>query len=479
VKRGGVVGAVTFSLTLLCLQLGPAARAGFPEAFRAFNEGHYDEARKQFLELAQLGHAASQYDLGAMALQGQGAPKDLGVAVGWLTAAADNGDTQLAPEKLAAVRATLNDEQRKAADEIEARYGRAGLMQTVLPIPPPGAHCRNVVPAQVSRKTSSDSNYYPSSGRWRDQNGFVILQFAVGVDGVPRDPEILMSVPSPDYSAAALDIWMPSRWVPAKRDGVEVESKVAVKVVFSMIGGGVLWDLPALKAIREKALTGDPTAQYQIGLAATLDPSLGIPARQAYSLLLSAAQGGQPRAQYWVALRFMSVEGCGVDRKKIPWLRAAAGAGNGPAQVALALDLLHGQPSDEQITEVRQLLEQAASSGDPYAMKHVAALLAASPLAALRDPATARSVADRLVKSPIVESDPQMYEAAALAYAASGNFWEARAKEQHAIKKALQLRWDTQPMQERFALYSSSKSWSGDLFAETSGSAQQPTAPAQ
>jgi TPR repeat protein len=475
------VGALILSLTLLCAQLAlgaPPALADFATAFRAYSEGHYEQAHAEFLQLAQFGHAASQYDLGAMALQGQGTPKDLGAAVGWLTAAAENGDTQLPPEKLAAVRATLNDEQRKAADEIEARYGRAGLMQTVLPVPPPGAHCRNVVPAQVSHKITSDSNYYPSGGRWRDQNGFVILQLTIGVDGVPRDPEILMSVPNPDFSAAALDVWMPSRWVPAKRDGVPVESKVEGKVIFSM-AGGVLWDLPALKAIREKALTGDPTAQYQIGLAATLDPTLGIPPRQAYSLLVSAAQGGHPRAQSWAANRFMSIEGCGgSDRKKLPWLHAAASAGDGPAQVALALDLLSGQPSDEQVTEARQLLEQAARSDDTYALKHVAALLAASPLAALRDPATAKSVADRLAKSPI-ESDPQMYEAAALAYAASGDYSDARAKEQRAIKKALQLGWDTQQMQERFALYSRGKPWSGDLFAETSGGAQQPTTPAQ
>lgn len=468
-KRRDMLCASTLSLALLGLASGLPARADFPGAFKAYSEGHYEQAHAEFLRLAQLGNAVAQYDLGAMALQGQGGPKDLGAAVGWLTAAADNGDTRLSPEKLAAVRATLDDEQHKAADEIEARYGRAGLMHTVLPVPLPGAHCRNTVPARVSHKTTPDENYYPSSGRRGDQNGFVILQLTIGVDGVPRDPEILMSVPSPDFSAAAIDIWMPSRWTPAERDGVAVESKVAVKVAFLMIGGGVLWDLPALKAIRETALAGDPTAEYQIGLAATLDPSLGIPEREAYSLLVSAAQGGQPRAQYWAASRFMSVGACGVDRMKIPWLRAAASAGNGPAQVALALDLLSSQPSAGQVTEARQLLEEAARSDDLYAMKHVAAVLAGSPLEGLRDPATAKSVADRLMRSSI-ESDPQMYEAAALAYAATGNFWEARAKQQLAIKKAQQLQWDTRQLQERLAAYQTSKPWTGDLFASESAS---------
>ncbi|MFZ1097880.1 MAG: hypothetical protein WAN26_00590 [Steroidobacteraceae bacterium] len=131
-KRGGVVCALVL---LLAFQPGSPAQAGFPEAFKAYSEGHYEEARAQFLQLAQLGSAASQFDMGAMALHGQAGPKDLGAAVGWLTAAADNGDTQLPPEKLAAVRATLSDEQLRAADDIVSRYGHAGLARTALPIP--------------------------------------------------------------------------------------------------------------------------------------------------------------------------------------------------------------------------------------------------------------------------------------------------------------------------------------------------------
>lgn len=448
---------------LAALGAGALARADFPAATRDYEAGRYDAAHSEFLKLAELGDAASQFNLGAMAMHGQGGPKDSGVAVGWLLAAADNGSLRIPHDQLVDMRFHLSDAERKTADDILAHFGRAGLAETVLPVPTPGAHCRNTVPAQVTRTITPSSNYYPSGGRRGDQNGFVILQMRVDVDGIPRDPEILMSVPSPEFSAAAVDVWMPSRWIPAQRDGVPVPSKVAVKVVFNMQGGGVLWDRPALKAIREAALTGDPTAQYQIGLAATLDPSLGILASQAYKLLVSAAQGGHPRAQYWAATRFTSVGTCDVDRKKMPWLRAAASAGDGAAQLALALELL-SQPTPDQVGAARALLEQAAQSDDVYAMRHVAALLAASPIAALRDPATARSVADRLMKSPS-ESDPQLYEAAALAYAASGNFWEARAKEQQAIRKAQQLQWDTQPLQERLALYGGSKPWNGDLFA--------------
>src|SRR4029077_8231248 len=65
--------------------------ADFQAALREYNAGHYDVAHAQFLALAELGDCSSQFNLGAMALQGQGGPKDAGSGVGWLQAAAGNG----------------------------------------------------------------------------------------------------------------------------------------------------------------------------------------------------------------------------------------------------------------------------------------------------------------------------------------------------------------------------------------------------
>src|SRR5690242_21018178 len=121
----GVLGA---------LDPGAAARADFPAAMKDFNQGHYEAAHEQFLALAELGDGASQFNLGAMALQGQGGPKDPGTAVGWLMAASDNGYHGLARDKLDDMKLKLTDEQRKSADEIFQHYGHAALEQTVLPV---------------------------------------------------------------------------------------------------------------------------------------------------------------------------------------------------------------------------------------------------------------------------------------------------------------------------------------------------------
>ena len=444
---------------LLC----PLAYADFPAALQQYKDGQFDAAHAAFLGMAALGDNASQFNLGAMALQGQAGPKDIATAVGWLTAAAENGSRRLAPEKLADMRAKLTDEQRGAADAIVARYGRDGLQKTTLPVPPAQAHCGNLTPPALRKGVAADAEFYPRVGRVSNQNGFVIVQMTVGVDGVPRDPEILMSVPTPEFSAAAIDYWLQARFNPAIQDGTPVEARVSVKSIFKLDGGGSLWDIGDLRSMREKALTGDPTAEWQIGLGATLDPSLGIPANQAQQLLVSAAQGGQPRAQYWAANRFMSLGNCDPQSKKSPWLRASAAAGEGAAQLALALDLLNGEPSAAEVSQAKALLEDAGRSDNFYARKHVAALLASSPTTAIREPAIALEVAKKLW-SERIEADPQMFEAVAAAYAANHDTWEAVSKQKMAIKRATILGWNTRLMQERLAAYQQSRTWTGDLF---------------
>jgi uncharacterized protein len=468
-KRRGVRCASAL-LAVAGVQFSPPAPADFPQAFQAFEAGRYAEARAEFLQLAQLGHAASQFDLGAMALHGQGGPEDLGAAVGWFTAAADNGDTQLPPEKLAAVRATLNDEQLKTADDIVNRYGHAGLLKTVLPASS-DARCPDIAQARLLH-AGSTSRDYPREVRER-RDAFVVVQLSIGADGVARDPEVLMAAPTRDFPSSAVHIAMSGSYQPATRDGKAIESKLSVKVQFK-VSGGSLWDAPKLKSVRQLASDGVPSAEYVIGLAAALDSSLGISVPQAQVLLLSAAQGGDASAQYWVA-NLMS-RGCQQNNKMLPWLQAAASGGSGAAQLALAMRLLSGTPSAEQLTQARLLLEKASGSDDFYVLTHVAALLAASPFEAIRDAGKARAVADKLDKDP-VPSDPQLNEAIAAACAANGDFRKAVDGQQTALSEASRLHWSNLgPMEARLATYRASKPWFGDLFADPSAAAAEPAA---
>src|SRR5205823_6337275 len=66
------------------LSIAVAAHADFRAALADYNAGRYLAAHEQFQRLAELGDCSSQFNLGAMALKGQGGPKDSGSRVGWL-----------------------------------------------------------------------------------------------------------------------------------------------------------------------------------------------------------------------------------------------------------------------------------------------------------------------------------------------------------------------------------------------------------
>jgi hypothetical protein len=218
------------------------------------------------------------------------------------------------------------------------------------------------------------------------------------------------------------------------------------------------------QSARQRADAGDPAAAYLVGLTGLLDASLGISYARAGELLLGAARDGDARAQYWVGSQLRAASICRSHLNGAVWLRHAADGGSASAQLMLATDLLNADPSAAQAAEARRLLERAATADSFYVRKHVVALLAASPLDAVRDPGAALAVAMKLAAGDI-QSDPQMFEVIGAAYAAKGDFRQASAQQQMAIRKAQSLAWNTREMAARLSAYRDGRPWRGDLLA--------------
>lgn len=448
--------------TILCGALtaaalaAAAAHADFNAALADYKAGHYDTAQRQFTAMGELGDCSSQFNLGVMALHGQGGAKDIGAGLGWLEAAATNGCEEMAGGQVTALKGALSPQEEKAAADIVARYGHEALHAQG--IVDPDLTCNERSRAAVMQAPAPE---YPGSGKHR--NGLVIGELTIGVDGRPRDPEILLAVPDETFAAAAVESWLHSRFTPAARNGAPVESRLQVRIPFTTAGGEALWSSAPYKDTHAAADAGDPAAEYLVGLAATADPSLGIGPGRGTQLVIFAARDGNPKAQYWLGEQLRSVAACHPQASGAAWLRHAAAGGEASAQLLLARDLLGASPTEAQVGEARTLLEHAAGADGYYVRKHVVALLAASPIAALRDPTTAQQVAARLALGDI-QSDPQMFEALAAAAAAGGNFAGAVSQQQTAIGKARDLAWNTHAMEERLAAYKSGKAWQGDLL---------------
>jgi len=422
-----------------------------------YKAGHYEVAHAQFLALAELGDCSSQFNLGAMALKGQGGPKDTGSGVGWLQAAAGNGCESLVGGRLPGLSAKLSPDEARAAAAIVSRYGHAALQARG--VVNPELSCSGLQPAQVLQAPGPDD---PRPYASRGQSAIVITALTVGTDGRARDPEILLAVPEGALAAAAVEAWLNSRFAPAQRDGHGVESRLQAKLLFAAADGSALTGAEAFRRARPAADSGDPAAGYLVGLTATVDTSLGISSARAGQLLLASARDGYPQSQYWIGSQLHYATACAGRADGVVWLSHAADGGSASAQVLRAEELLRAGAA--QAAEARALLEKAAASDSFYVRKHVVALLAASAVDTVRDPATALQVAQRLVNDPI-QSDPQMFEAVAAAYAAHGDYEAARSQQRQAIHKAQALSWNTAFMSARLEAYRSGKPWYGDLFA--------------
>ena len=444
------------AFTAASLAAATIAHADFNAALADYKAGHYDTARRQFTAMSELGDCSSQLNLGVMALHGQGGAKDVGTGVGWLEAAATNGCEESVAGQVAALKGALSPQEEKTAAGILARYGHEALHAQG--IVDPDLNCADRSRATVTQAPAPE---YPAAGKKR--NGLVIGELTIGVDGRPRDPEILFAAPEEAFAAAAVESWLHSRFTPATYKGTPVESRLQVRAPFNVAGGEALWSSAAYKGQRAAAEAGDPQAEYQVGLAATADPSLGLSAARGTQLVIFAARDGNTSAQYWLGEQLRSVAVCHPGVNGAAWLEHAAAGGDASAQLQLATDLLRASPTESRVHAVRKHLEQAASADSYSVWKPVGALLAASPLAPLRDPATAQQVASRLSAGGI-QSDPQMFEALAAAAAAGGDFAGAASQQETAIRKARDLKWETHAMEERLAAYKSGKAWQGDLF---------------
>jgi uncharacterized protein len=439
-----------------------AAHADFASALANYRAGKFVEARVEFLELAELGDGPSQFNLGAMLLRGEGMEQDSGAAIGWLRASLENGHEGISPEQLQTSEAKLTDEQRRSATEVLARYGRDALLDRVLPRDEAVA-CQRVYRAPRSQRLSPPE--YPLEERYAGQSGIVVVEFTVGVDGLARDPQVLAAAPAKKFDAATIRGVLRSRFTPADLDGKAVEGRHMIRSVFKITdGGGILWNNEKIEVIKQRAEAGLPNAQFIAGLLGILDESLGIPEAAAQRLLLSAAQAGHPDAQYWIATDVRDERYCRPDSQKSrPWLQQAARGQLIPAKVALAYELL-ADASQATAASIKELLQPVIDGDSSHALKHAAALLSGVSHPQLRDAVLALRAAQKLDEMD-ADYDPQVSEAIAAAHAATGDFKRAARFQQRAIKAATELKWNTQRMQERLAVYTNGKAWTGDLFA--------------
>jgi len=450
------------ALAAFALVIAPTlARADFNSAVADYAAQRFEPARAEFESLAALGDGASQFNLGAMYLRGEGVAKDRATGVGLMLAAAQNGFAGLGPEKLAALQAGFTAPEQATVKAVLDRYGRDALelkgVPAELPVLSTPGGCGNFQHAEyetIANRNAAFAEY--------EQDGLIVLDLTVGIDGLAHDPEVLLAFPPNFFDKDIINSYLQSRFKPAIRDGQPTPARVRVHMTTAVEGGGRLWAPSRFAQIRERAEKGQPDAQYFIGMAGSLDPTLGIASEHAHEMVLGAAKGGYPRAQYLVGVFEAPGPGCTSHARSDLWFEEAARRGEAAASIALARDLLNAKPGPPDLARVRALIQTSSGSSEAYVLRHAIALEVDPRL----DPADASrlgALAERLQKA-MNRIDPEDYDALAAAAAVNGDYPAAVSAGEHALSLAKGLYWNTSAIEERLAGYRAHRAFHGDLL---------------
>lgn len=290
--------------------------------------------------------------------------------------------------------------------DLQARYNQAALDTRLMPKFLKGKEFENRDPVRLSKPFIPS---YPEDARSQGIQGEVYVEFIVAPDGRARLPRILYAVPPRAFDETVRHSIMRSLYLPARVNGRPVATTVSTFYNFKMDVADREYQGLQLR-VREtlaKAQAGDPSAQILYGMMLAGLPQLHQSYAQALPWFLKAAQAGAPYAQYQVGTGLLVGRGCQCDAGKGEiWLEKAAQADEPNAQVSLAEYLLRDKPGNEAVNGALVWLERAAKQGSNAAKLRLAAILAASPSAEIRNPARALALSASLDRE--YKQDPSL-----------------------------------------------------------------------
>lgn len=434
------------------------ARADLYGSEQEYKARDYTHAFEEFLRLAQLGQPVAQVDVAVMYRAGQGTePSDIH-AYAWASLAARNGEPE-GKDLADATRPQLAPGSERVAGWVTSAYSPAALEKSLLPVL---EHPRPSSDFHVCRMVKWYSAVYPEEARLRGIDGAVFVDFTVMPDGSARFPRIIYAVPSGLFEPTVRNSVLRSRFGQFPADLQPLDCSIPYRFTLTgMLDWSAVEDY--VKDMKGRATPVDPNAEFVYGLLLDGLPQLKEPLGAGLPWFVKAAQGGIAVAQYQVGFCLLTGDGgCRRDEfKALKWLKMAAAAGEPQSEVTLAMRQLSGTPGAADLAAARNWLDRAVESGNDDAKLFLAAILAAAPQPALRDPKRALE----LLNSVKGESDdPATFEIWAAAQGAAGDFQRAIRSEQKAIRMARSLSWDLAPLEQRLARYQSHSPWYGSLL---------------
>jgi TonB family protein len=311
-------------------------------------------------------------------------------------------------------------------------------------------------------RAANPDDYYPAEARRNHVSGRVMVEVPIAPDGRARNPRVIYALPPGVFNDAVRWTVLNTAYEPASQNGVPVRCTLRFFVKFSYDGTELKELKEKFDGTRQKALDGDPSAQFTYGLLLNSRRDFDTKGEDPLSWYLKAAQAGVAEAQFMVGSHLSTGESVDRDPGKAAfWFEQAASRGLAGAQIALANYLLRPEGTRAGREKALGLLEKAVASGSRDGHLYLAAVLAAGSEPDLRNPSRALALVDAVQNT---EEEPVAFEIRAAAHAMLGQFTEAQADEKQALVVAKRRKWDLAPLQARLDRYSANQAWSGVLM---------------
>jgi uncharacterized protein len=451
-------------LLVAALLFAAVAHADLLGAQKSYASKDFEGAFQQFMEVATLGNVTAQENLAAMYVDGEGVARDNVLGYAWAVIARENGGNAAMQNIIDQLQPHLDEKSRARVTAVVDQFGKAALAQRLLPGPP--VEKSNPPSEEVCRMSQpvNPDDFYPPSAAREEISGSVLVEGAIMSDGRVHRPHVWYSVPEGVFDGAGRAVTWMSGFSPRKNDAAGA-CGIRFKVNFRTKSDRDARITEAYEKARPLAEAGDPMAQVIYGILMFDRERQGAAEPNPRDWFLKAAQAGLPYAQYLLGvslLRLDSKADPAENQKGLVWLQLAAANGRADAKFALANYRLRTDPSAPSDATVFAWLEDAAKAGHRDGTLYLAALLAAGPDAARRDPQRALTLVD-LGKWDF-DSDPTALEVRAAAYGQSAKFENAESTQQRAIGAAQRFKWDVSAMRARLDRYRSRAAWTGNLL---------------
>ncbi|WP_164503697.1 energy transducer TonB [Pleionea sediminis] len=420
------------------------AFSSFDEAIADYEQGHYQSAYQKFKNLAEIGNAASQFNLGVMYYQGQHVQRDVNKAYAWIklslqgTRDDDNEFSQRKSILDIVEKEVVSSPAESEFKKLNRQYGLKVLAETLYPklkskeaFPPPKV-IRSVKP-RFPTKIQGKSR----SRRLVEQEGVVRMKFDIDESGRPRNIVVLDYFPSKIFIQPTITAF--KNWVfePAKysNGGVYYYEDAHYTFAYDLTGGVLMPQKRHVKEILKGVEQGNVESEFLYGFI--LQQFRGFQDSENYNdWYLKAALKGHALAQYSLGKNMVLGSKCEVDQEKgIKWLTRAVANGQSDAQLELGRIYAKQMSEAQQARAIKLLKDNIKQTNSDNAKFTLLKILLKSPYEPLRDYSLALELLDSMEWESIY--DPVTpFEFRSYAYAGLGDYESAFEAMKEAVETA-------------------------------------------